>query len=539
MFHIILSVFVGALSLLLYAITNQRITRTKAARQHGCNIPFTYPHLDPIFGTDLKLQEIQQSLRHQSITFSANLHQKYGKTFEVINFGTSSLRSIDTENIQAVYSTNHADWGYEPSRLSVMGPFCGRGFITTDGETWQKARALLRPTFSKSNISDLNPYKVAVEQFLRSIPNDGRTTVDLQPLLSNLYLETSLKFLIGISPNTSDEEERKKAADFIKAFNASMIGMGLSFMIGPFKFLVPKSLTSVAHRQVYDYIDLFIDKALKKTREEPANLQTPMQKSLLEGLAKQTDDRIEIRQNVIQGMLAAQGTTYVLISNTLFLLSRSPNHYKRLREEVQYLDLDASPRLFDRLRDQDFLHNILRECKLENPVRSKTLRMYPVFPIMNHVALRDTILPPRSGEDGKAPIYAPRGTTIYTNQYALHRDKTVFGRDVESFDPDRWNSINPTPWEYMPFGGGPRACVGQQKALAESAYTVAKIAQLYKRLESRDERDWQGEWKLTAKNINGLPSRKREKPRMTKRGGIRRELKREEVEEGERDAYRN
>ncbi|TGO20852.1 hypothetical protein BPAE_0261g00090 [Botrytis paeoniae] len=426
MFHIILSIFVGASALLLYAITNRQITRTKTARQYNCDIPFTYPHRDSIFGIDLKLQEIQQSLRHQSITFSANLHKKYEKTFEVINFGTSSLRSIDTENIQAFYSTNHDDWGYEPSRLSVMGPFCGRGFITTDGDTWQKARALLRPTFSKSN--------------------------------SRIYL------------HTNNEDERKKVTDFIKAFNASMIGMALSFMIGSFKFLIPKSLTTVAHKQ-------------KKTRDETVikgYSHLSIQKSLLEGLAKQTDDRIEIRKNIIQGMMAAQGTTYVLISNTLFLLSRNPDLYERLRDEVQHLDLGASSQLFDLLRDHVFLQNILRECELKISVEFETLRIYPVFPIMNHIALRNTILLKGGGTDGESPIFAPKGTKIYTNQYALHRDEKAFGSNVESFKPDRWDSINckPIPREYMPFGGGPRAFVGQQKALVEAAYTVAKIAQV-------------------------------------------------------------
>lgn len=171
---------------------------------------------------------------------------------------------------------------------------------------------------------------------------------------------------MGISPNTSNEDERKKATDFIKAFNASMIGMGFSFMIGPFKFPVPKSLTTVAHKQAYDYVDVFVNKALGTTREETTmrtNPHLPMQKSLLEGLAKQTDDRIEIRQNIIQGMMAAQGNTYVLISNTLFLLSRNPELYQRLRDEVEYLDLEASSQLFGPLRDHVFLQNILRECK--------------------------------------------------------------------------------------------------------------------------------------------------------------------------------
>jgi cytochrome P450 len=141
-------------------------------------------------------------------------------------------------------------------------------------------------------------------------------------------------------------------------------------MLGPFKSLIPKSLTTTTHKQVHDYIDFFVDKALEKLQEETTTSSTshtpgPMQKSLLEGLAKQTDDRIEIRQNVIQGMLVAQGTTYVLISNTLFLLSRNPGLYKRLRDEVQHLDLEADPNLFDVLRQQEFIYNILREGKIK------------------------------------------------------------------------------------------------------------------------------------------------------------------------------
>jgi hypothetical protein len=139
------------------------LSDTKHVVGSCCSI---HPHLDPVFGLDLKLQEIRKSLRHQSLPFSTNLHTRYGKTYEVINFGTPSIRSIDTENIKAVYSTDHADWGYELLRLPVMGSFCGRGFVITDGETWQKCRALLRPTFGKSNISDLSTFKAAVQRFL-------------------------------------------------------------------------------------------------------------------------------------------------------------------------------------------------------------------------------------------------------------------------------------------------------------------------------------------------------------------------------------
>lgn len=68
--------------------------------------------------------------------------------------------------------------------------------------------------------------------------------------------------------------------------------------------------------------------------------------------------------------------------------------------------------------------------------------------------------------------------------YTLHRDKEVYGEDVENFNPDRWESIRPGPWQFMAFGGGQRVCLGQQKALAEASYTLIRLAQAFQRVES-------------------------------------------------------
>lgn len=87
--------------------------------------------------------------------------------------------------------------------------------------------------------------------------------------------------------------------------------------------------------------------------------------------------------------------------------------------------------------------------------------------------------------------------------YTLHRDKEVYGEDVENFNPDRWESIRPGPWQFMAFGGGQRVCLGQQKALAEASYTLIRLAQAFQRVESRDDRDWAGDQKLTARNAHG------------------------------------
>ncbi|TVY21175.1 Cytochrome P450 [Lachnellula arida] len=131
-----------------------------------------------------------------------------------------------------------------------------------------------------------------------------------------------------------------------------------------------------------------------------------------------------------------------------------------------------------------FISNVFDGCKYHFSMTktsadifvNTTLRIYPMFPIIERVALNDTTLPVGGGEKRNCPIYIPHGTKLVSNYYALHH--------VES------HSIRPGPWEYMPFSGGPRPCVGQHKALAEASYTLVKITQLFKGQESRHEKDW-------------------------------------------------
>ena len=126
-----------------------------------------------------------------------------------------------------------------------------------------------------------------------------------------------------------------------------------------------------------------------------------------------------------------------------------------------------------------------------------------MFCTSGRTSLRDTVLPRGGGPDGSAPIFVPADSRIITLFYGLHRNRQVFGEDIESFRPNRWNDINPGPWEYLPFSNGPRVCIGREKAMGEAAYIIARMAQRFEKLESRDDREWAGQWALTVKNANG------------------------------------
>lgn len=131
------------------------------------------------------------------------------------------------------------------------------------------------------------------------------------------------------------------------------------------------------------------------------------------------------------------------------------------------------------------------------------LRLHPVFPQMNRVALNDTTLPVGGGSDGSSPIHIPAGTMFDTSWYVLHRLSSIWGPDAEIFKPERWNTFKPGAWEYVPFGGGPRGCVGRTKALTEASYVIVRVLQSFSQIESRDNKAWTGHVQLTAKNANG------------------------------------
>ena len=73
--------------------------------------------------------------------------------------------------------------------------------------------------------------------------------------------------------------------------------------------------------------------------------------------------------------------------------------------------------------------------------------------------------------------------------YSMHRRQDYYGADSEEFRPERWETLRPG-WEYLPFNGGPRICLGQQYALTEAGYVTVRLIQEFKGLESRDPEVW-------------------------------------------------
>ena len=172
----------------------------------------------------------------------------------------------------------------------------------------------------------------------------------------------------------------------------------------------------------------------------------------------QTSDTFRIRSELLNILLAGRDTTASLLSNVFHTLSRRPDIFAALRSEIARILPEASlPPDFAQLKEMKYLRAVLNE----------SLRLYPVVPGNSRQAVADTTLPLGGGKDGKSPVFVPKGTVVNWSVYTMHRRKDFFGSDSEEFRPERWlgeKALRPG-WEYLPFNGGARICLGRESFL--------------------------------------------------------------------------
>ncbi|ETS80189.1 hypothetical protein PFICI_07718 [Pestalotiopsis fici W106-1] len=474
----------------LYLGYTQRLT----ARQHGCQPAASYKHKDPVFGLDIFLRTGDAISKNTFLVEHQRRYDTYGHTFESLNLGSHAISSIHPENLRAVFSKNATDWGVQPLRLHNMSPFCGSGFITTDGSDWKASHDLLKPGFHRSNISDFGPLEEHLGILFGQIPRDG-TKFDLQPYLLKLYLDLNTLFLFGESIGMLSGTPPPHAKGFLEAFQAGFNGCGLRIALGPLNFLMPKGSWLKACAKVHQFADMYVDRAIDyrdKANLDEHGLDKTRRRTLLFNMAQATADRTVLRNQAVQAMMAATETTASLISHVIRNLASHPTIAAQVRAEV--LAMSDKPLNFDQLPRIKSLQHVITE----------TLRLYPVFPQNNRVALKDTILPAGGGADGAAPVFAPTGTLFDTCFATLHRDPKIWGPNANEFCPSRWeNDYSPPPFTFMPFGAGPRQCLAQQKATMETAYIVSRILQEFSGIGREEDQPYQAQVALTAKSAHG------------------------------------
>ncbi|KAJ5118420.1 hypothetical protein N7526_010057 [Penicillium atrosanguineum] len=238
------------------------------------------------------------------------------------------------------------------------------------------------------------------------------------------------------------------AQDYLAARSRAQ---GLYWLVNPKKF-------REANSQVHEVVDHYVNVALESKRN-PDKKQDDRY-IFLQALAADTDDPKMLRDNMLNILLAGRDTTASLLSSTFFYLSRHPAVFTRLRREIveAFGDSKTSIEITQtKLKDIQYLRYVLNEV----------LRLQPPVPVNFRVATKDTSLPVGGGPDNRSPVYVRKGQMVAYNVFAMHRRTDLWGPDARSFRPERWEENAKHGWEYLPFNGGPRICLGREFSTKE------------------------------------------------------------------------
>lgn len=331
------------------------------------------------------------------------------------------------------------------------------------------------------------------------------------------FLDTSTAFLFGESVNSLLCKSTIDAKDFLGVFTLAQEGVSKKIRQGKFRMFSRYPNFENAPKAIFTFMESYMDEALAlrqlleniergilQSHEGPRRVVFPHE------LAQQLDHKLELRDQLLSVFTAGHESTAIVTSHVLFLLSRHPAVWRRLRKEVVLLD--GREPTFEQLKSMNYLRWVINESEISYSIESASgmirmlttllaLRLFPLVPTNARQALKDSILPSGGGPASTSPVFVPKGTLVTTNSYVMHRSKHLYGEAAENVQPERWEAQR-QGWHYLPFGGGPRICPGQQLALTEISYTTVRLMQRYERIESRDNQEWKEMLKITMYNRN-------------------------------------
>ncbi|KAF2647518.1 cytochrome P450 [Lophiostoma macrostomum CBS 122681] len=434
-------------------------------RRHGCLEPPSYRHLEPVFGLDLFLGYMKAFKSGNFLDFNKKMFDQNGKTFQAKLFGKRIIRTIDPEVSKAVHATFATKFGLQPLRYKTAKHLWGNGIIVVDGEHWKHGRALMKPSFDVVHLANFERLKKHTKRFIALLPKDGET-VDLMPLFKRLILDTSSEFIFGEA--MGGLEESASSEHFMEAFSYAQRGTAIRAMLGHFKFLHRNKKWWQACQVVTEYLDTCVQAALDRQQNKQLRVLSGdisaldgARLRLVDEMAKDSQNRITLRSHILSVFSPAHDGAAVTLSNAIFHLARHPEAWDMLRKEME-------------------------------PTRNESLS-YEL----------SVVLPFGGGPFGKDPLYVRKDDIIEINYRSMCRDADFWGDDADRFVPERWEYIRPN-WEYTPFGGGPRSCLGMRLVYTETAYVLVEFLRTFARVENRDpDIEWKEEMRMTFQSKNG------------------------------------
>jgi cytochrome P450 len=343
---------------------------------------------------------------------------------------------------------------YAKLRMSI-----GNGLLTSEDEFWLRQRRIAQPAFHRQRIAGLARVMADAARETASAwqPIAARgEPVDVDEQMMRLTRTVVLRALLGADLGPS-------ATDLDQAWTVINQHIGESFWSLGLTDTLPtaKQRRFQAARAV---LRAAVDHVISQRRRSPSD-NADLLSMLLSARDEETGEAMtdeQLRVEVTTFLLAGQETTSLALTWTWYLLSQHRAAQQRLEDEIDSV-LGGRPPEFSDLANLPYTRMVIDEA----------MRLYPPAWGFSRQALAD---------DRLGGFHLPRGWLAFVVPYVLHR-LPAFWKDPDAFDPDRFSperSADRPKFVYLPFGAGPRQCIGNHFALIEAQLIVATLAQRYR-----------------------------------------------------------
>jgi cytochrome P450 len=375
-----------------------------------------------------------------------------------------------------VYQLNHPDLARQilveqpekflKARLikRAFRPFAGNGLLTSDGALWRQQRKLMQPAFHHKRLAAYGDVMVDHSLSMVETWRSGEVR-EIGSEMTKLTLGIVVKTLFGAEVSSDADGIGPLMTAVLEASN-QRINSAVQI---PAWVPTPRNLRE---RRSLGRLDAILQDMIRTRRAssvEGDDLLAVLVSAVDDDDGTRMSDQ-QLRDEMMTLFLAGHETTANALTWTWYLLATHPDVENRLLAETERVLGGRTPAMAD-----------LPELPYSDMVVREAMRLFPPAPGFAREPIEDVNI---------GGYVVPKGSLVSVSTYALHRDARFF-RDPEVFDPDRfapgWEERIPR-YAYLPFGGGPRVCIGNGFAMMEARLILTTVAQRYRlRLEPNQQ----------------------------------------------------
>ncbi|CAM8992115.1 unnamed protein product [Rhodiola kirilowii] len=398
--------------------------------------------------------------------------QKYGKNSFTWTGPTPRLFVLEPELVKEIF-TRIGEFHKPPPHPIVKK--LATGLVRYNDEKWARHRRILNPAFHLQKLKNMVPaFHFCTNEMMTKwetlVSEDGSCELDVWPDLQNLARDVISRTAFG-----SSFEEGKRIFELQKDMVSILFQVAVLANIPGYRWLPtePNRRIKEMDINIQAMLRAIIAKKEKAMKTGTATsdddlLGILIESNLTEMKEHKNDKSLGMTiEDVIEECklfyFAGQETTAVLLVWTMILLSHHKEWQERAREEVQQVFGKEKPHMEG-----------LNQLRILNMILHEVLRLYPPVTILDRVTYKETKL---------ANFTLPAGVRVSAPILLLHHDPKIWGEDAKEFKPERFadgvSKASKGQVAFLPFGWGPRICIGLNFSLLEAKVALAMILQRF------------------------------------------------------------